>query len=235
MVDDSTLEALRHSDQRAIRTVDSLTDEQWSEPSGLPGWSRAHVVAHLALNAEGFARALDAIQDGESRAIYDSNDARTAEIEQLATAGPSEIRDRYYAATTRLRHTFGSLTEEQWTHSVHRVPDAPAWPVEVLPRFRRREVEVHHADLGTAYTAHDWPADFTADLLDLLTGNHAKSDQTADFAISATDTDRTWAIGSDSPVVSGTASALAWWLIGRSAGEGLTSDSGPLPAIGPWA
>lgn len=235
MVDDSVLEALRLSDQRAIRTVDSLSDQQWAEPSALPGWTRAHVVAHLALNAEGFARALDAIQDSGSRAIYDSNEARTAEIEDLAAAKSSEIRDRYYAATTRLRHTFGALTAEQWNLSVHRVPGAPAWLVSMLPHFRRREVEVHHADMAATYSALDWPIDFTTDLLDLLTRNHATSERTPDFAIKATDLDRTWPVGSYSPVISGSAGALAWWLIGRGTGEGLTCDDGTLPTLGPWA
>lgn len=235
MVDDSALDALRLSDQRAIRTVDSLTDEQWREPSVLPDWSRAHVVAHLALNAEGFARALDAIQDNDTLAIYDSNDARNAAIEKLATADPSQIRDRYFAATTRLRHTFGALTEDQWRQSVHRVPEAPAWSVEALPSFRRREVEVHHADLGTTHTALDWPSDFTASLLDLLTRNHAESELTPVFAIKATDLDRTWPVGGYSPVVSGPAGALAWWLMGRDGNTDLTSEQGPLPAVGPWA
>lgn len=235
MVDASALEALRLSDQRAIRTVDSLTDQQWREPSALPGWTRAHVVAHLALNAEGFARALDAIQDNETLAIYDSNEARTAAIEGLAASDPGEIRDRYFAGTTRLRHTFGALTEAQWGQSVNRVPDAPAWAVDILPTFRRREVEVHHGDLATPYTALDWPADFTTDLLDLLTRNHEKSDQTPDFAIRADDLDRTWTVGGVSPVISGPAGALAWWLIGRGPGEGLTSDQGLVPAVGPWA
>ena len=38
----------------------SLDDDQWREPSRLPGWTRAHVGAHLALNAEAMGY-LDAV------------------------------------------------------------------------------------------------------------------------------------------------------------------------------
>lgn len=234
MVDDSVLEALRLSDQRAIRTVDSLSDEQWGEPSVLPGWTRGHVVAHLALNAEGFNRALDGIQDGKSQAIYDSDGSRDTAIEELATADPAAIRDRYFAATTRLRHTFGALTSDQWEERVTRVPDAPEWPVATLPTFRRREVEIHHADLACSYSAADWPLDFTIGLLDLVVPNHRASDQSPAFTILATDLNQTWSVGADSPVISGPANALAWWLVGRGDGQGLSSDRGALPALGPW-
>lgn len=229
------LEALRQSDQRAIRTVDSLSGADWSAPSLLPGWTRAHVVAHLALNAEGFDRALDALQESGFLAVYDSNAARDEAIEDLAAQDPAEIRDRYFGATTRLRHTFGSLTADQWEATVSRLPEGPQWPVPTLPTFRRREVEIHHADLGAAYGSADWPEDFVVGLLDLVAPNHERSDESDPFTARATDLDRTWDLGAGSPVVSGTAAALAWWLVGRGTGAGLSTDPGPLPAIGPWA
>jgi maleylpyruvate isomerase len=39
--------------QRALEsTLETLTDQQAREPSRLPGWSRGHVVTHLARNAD---------------------------------------------------------------------------------------------------------------------------------------------------------------------------------------
>ena len=52
------LRAAPDATQRLVRTVDGLDDEALGGPSGLPDWTRAHVVAHLALNAEGLARVL---------------------------------------------------------------------------------------------------------------------------------------------------------------------------------
>jgi maleylpyruvate isomerase len=38
--------------QRLQDTVAGLTDQQAREPSLLPGWSRGHVLTHLARNAD---------------------------------------------------------------------------------------------------------------------------------------------------------------------------------------
>jgi maleylpyruvate isomerase len=220
------LESLHHSEQRVLRTVDSLKEEQWREPSVLPGWSRAHVVAHLALNAEGFAGALTGLATGEHVAIYPSNDARDAGIEQLSTASDGIIRERLFAATQHLRDVMERVTADQWDSTVNRLPEGPVWPAAGMVEARQREVEVHHADLGVGYSHRDWPTPFAVQLLE-----HAAGAQS--FAVTATDLDRTWSVGADEPVVSGTAADLGWWLIGRGSGDELNSAAG-LPELGPW-
>jgi maleylpyruvate isomerase len=234
MVDSEDLQTLHRADQRVVRTVDSLDSAAWSGASVLPGWTRAHVVAHLALNAEGLARALGGVQDGETVPIYDSNEARDEAIVELAGQDPSEIRDRFFGATARLRHLFGSLTQDQWAQEVNRLPEGPVWPVGELLTSRLREVEIHHTDLDAGYAATDWPQAFAVDLLDQTVANHVASGTSQPFTAVATDSDRTWDVGATTPVVSGPAAALAWWLVGRGEGRGLTSDHGPLPALGPW-
>lgn len=228
------VEALHLSDQRAIRSVDSLSDAAWAEPSLLPGWTRAHVVAHLALNAEGFARALNGVLDDEVVPVYQSNEARDAEIEQLATAETSEIRDRYFGATQHFRSVAGALDKDHWTGTILRLPTGPEWPTRSLVPVRRQEVEVHHADLGVAYTQQSWPSDFSVWLLNRTTTTHAESPDSADFAIRATDVEQTWQVGAATPEITGSAADLAWWLIGRGSGDGLTVEGGALPVLGPW-
>jgi len=220
------LESLHHSDQRVVRTVDSLTSEQWRDPSLLPEWSRAHVVAHLALNAEGFARALTGLTSGSPVAIYPSNESRNAEIEEFATAPTDDIRERFFAATQHLRTVMEGLSAEQWDGTVNRLPEGPVWPAAGLVEARQREVEVHHADLGASYSHRDWPTDFAVNLLDHVANTQA-------FAVHATDLGRTWSVGAEAPVVNGTSADLGWWLIGRGTGEDLTCEGG-LPEPGPW-
>ncbi|MGH9105508.1 MAG: maleylpyruvate isomerase N-terminal domain-containing protein [Acidimicrobiales bacterium] len=48
-------------------TAERLTDERVRAPSRLPGWSVGHVLAHLARNAEGYARRLEGALEGEDR------------------------------------------------------------------------------------------------------------------------------------------------------------------------
>jgi len=231
---EATLDALHRSEQRLLRTVDSLTGDQWSEPSLLPGWTRGHVVAHLALNAEGLARAVDGLAHERVVPIYESNDRRDADIEELSTADAPEIRERLFAAGQLLRDALGSLDESQWAGTVARLPGGPFWSVSTVPGIRRREVEIHHADLDAGYGRRDWPPDFAVELLDAVTVNHADSPDSAVFTARATDTVRSWSVGAEQPVVEGTAADLGWWLVGRGTGEGLTTDAGELPRLGPW-
>ena len=46
------------STDRLLATADALTDAQAAAPSRLPGWTRGHVLTHLARNADGFRNLL---------------------------------------------------------------------------------------------------------------------------------------------------------------------------------
>jgi maleylpyruvate isomerase len=229
-----SVERLHQSEQHLLRTVDSLREDAWAEPSVLPGWTRAHVAAHLALNAEGLAGAIDGLAHELDVPVYESGERRDADIEELAQAEPAEIRDRLFAAGQSLREALENLDEDQWSRSVARVPGGPMWAIADVPTTRRREVEIHHADLGAGYLHTDWPDDFAVDLLDVATVDQAGSGDSPAFTVRATDVGRSWSVGAEHPVVEGPAAALGWWLVGRGDGEGLACDDGALPRLGPW-
>ncbi|MFL6002926.1 MAG: maleylpyruvate isomerase N-terminal domain-containing protein, partial [Nocardioides sp.] len=115
-------ELLPEATQRLVRTVDGLEDRQLAEPSGLPGWTRAHVVAHLALNAEGLAAVLTGRIEGEPTTMYISEEARTSEIEELARADRAELRERFLAGTTLVADAVDRLPDEFWTETFERTP-----------------------------------------------------------------------------------------------------------------
>jgi maleylpyruvate isomerase len=223
---------LPETTRRLIRTVDSLADEAYAEPSGLPEWTRGHVLAHLVLNAEGLAGALGGIADGERVPVYASQEARNQDIERLAAAGPSVIRNRLLGATTDLSDALDSVPDDQWDTTVDRVPGGRTFAAGDIPVMRLQEVSIHHADLASGYSRSDWPAAFVVLLLDGLSEKSVSAD--VSFHARATDLDRTWAFGGGGPTVTGTGADLGWWLTGRGGGDGLTSDSGTLPRIGAW-
>jgi maleylpyruvate isomerase len=226
------LSALETSATALIRTVDALGAEELAAPSLLPGWSRAHVVAHLALNGEAMAGVLDAVRRGEPVAMYASDEQRDDDIEELSGSEQADLLDRLLAVTTRFHEAVEAVGEEDaWDATFSRTPGAEPTPVSAIPALRRRELEIHHADLGAVYDRTDWPLDFVTDLLESEAAHH----EAGPLALRAVDLDRTWQVGPEGgPTVSGTAADLCWWLSGRGDGAGLSSDAGPLPTLGPW-
>jgi maleylpyruvate isomerase len=231
MADPRLVEMLDSGTRRLIRSVDAMSDEQWAQPSLLPGWTRAHVVAHLTLNAEGLSAAVEGVHEGRPVPMYASQEARDADIAALAGAPVSTWRDRFLASTTVIGEWVEELAENLEDVPIERTPGGRRFPAGAVGNMRVREVEIHHADLGLDYTAADWSADFVGLLLDWASAKHAGPPS---FTAHATDLDRSWTFGAEGPTVSGAGSALAWWVTGRGTGDGLTSDDGRVPRMEPW-
>lgn len=229
--DPRALALLPKASQRLVRTVDGLPDAAWAEPSGLPGWSRAHVVAHLALNAEGLTGALAGVAAGDATPMYRSSEARDEDIEDLATAAPGHLRDRLLGAITRFDDALGAVPDDAWSTRLERTPGGRAFVAAEVADMRLREVEIHHADLAATYSWSDWGDDFALLLVEALL---PRVDGTTGLVVVASNLDRSWTIGDGGPTVTGPAAALGWWLTGRGDGAGLTSEGGRPPRIGAW-
>ena len=230
---------LGDSANRLLRTVDGFHGDDWQAPSLLPGWTRAHVVAHLALNAEGLARGLRGVVAAdpadEPRTMYDSDEKRDSDIAELAAAEPNDIRDRLLGGTTIFHEAVGALPEDAWEERVERTPGGRTMRADAFPGMRLREMEIHHVDLDAGYTTADWSVEFAEHLLDAM----AKRVSPDAFEVKPLDSSRTWVFGSDDaeypvPVVSGPAGDLGWWLTGRPAPDTLHCSHGELPAIEGW-
>ena len=227
---------LADADQALVRTVDGLDDAAYAELTLLPGWSRAHVVAHLVLNAEGLAGVLHGAHVGQPQPMYASPEGRDTDIADLATAAPAELRERLLAGTALFSEALAAMHEPDWDGRFERTPGGRDIAVASVPLMRLREVEIHHADLDAGYGAADWPEAFRVVLLESMT----KRPYPAPFSARPSDLDRTWHYGDRTqeddgrPVVTGTSAAVGWWLTGRGTGEGLTTDNGTLPEVESW-
>ncbi len=236
-VTSSVVDLLTRADQALTRTVDSLADDAYAEPSLLPRWTRSHVIAHLALNAEGLERVVRSIGAGTPEAMYESDQARDDDIEVLAHAEPSEVRDRLLAATTCLSRALENSHNIDADARFERTPGGVLCPVSDVAVLRLREVEIHHADLGVDYSPADWSTEFAVMLLDAMTARP----HPVPFVAVATDVDGRWHCGAGAgasdvggggtTVVNGSAAAIGWWLTGRGDGSALTCESGALPRI----
>jgi len=230
--DPGDLTGVEASSQTLTRTVDALTAEDLGAPSLLPGWTRAHVVAHLALNAFALAQVIDGVIQGNPVAMYESDEQREADIAELAQSDGAELRERHLEGVTAFSDAVGRLRDEHWSDRIDRLPGGPAWPMVTVVPTRRREVELHHADLGTAYSPADFPEDFVAELLDTVTVDQADS---GPFRVRAVDLGREWSVGgAGGSTVMGTGGDLGWWLAGRGSGDGLSCDAEELPRLAAW-
>ena len=235
MADPTPPEELVAASNRLVRTVDGMDDDAYAAPSLLPGWTRGHVVAHLALNAEGLGGALVGLVNGEPTPMYSSQGSRDGDIAELGGASPHAVRSRLLGAITDLADAVASLPAEELGTRVERTPDGPTFSAGAVTTMREREVEIHHVDLGLGYSRDDWPAGFVLRLLDGMTARRL----TVPLRVHATDLDRTWQSGEGGPTVSGTGADLGWWLTGRGDGAGLTitesdGEGSALPRIEAW-
>ncbi|TDD58825.1 maleylpyruvate isomerase, partial [Actinomadura darangshiensis] len=95
---------------------------------------------------------------------------------------------------------------------------------------RLTEVLVHHADLDAGFTHRDWPAGFTTRMLASVTASYARRDNAPDLRLRATDTGEEH--GQGDHLVTGPATSLLAWLMGRTQGADLTAtDNITLPFL----
>src|SRR4051812_1830604 len=88
--DDPVLRQLCAQTDHLLSTVSALDDESVRGPSLLPGWTRGHVLAHLARNADGLANVARTAITGEVTPMYASQAQRDADIDADAGHSASE-------------------------------------------------------------------------------------------------------------------------------------------------
>lgn len=232
--------------RRMWTSASEMTDDDCRAPSLLPGWSRGHVLAHWARNADGQTRMLLAAMRGETAAQYPGGDAQREADIQAGAARPAQLilqdaRD----AIDRVEDTWRRMPAEAWSRpTAARIGQRPAWK-SVWARWR--ETEIHHVDLDTGYTHDRWPPEFVSIMLPrVLPTLQARQPDEVTVQIETTGQrwtqDGTTATTPDAPVVvRGTASAVLCWLIGRpvaATADLAASRSGrdwPLPQLRPWS
>jgi maleylpyruvate isomerase len=224
------LETARRWWADGARAVDGalqqLTDDELREPSALPGWTRAHVVAHLARNADALVNLCTWARTGVETPMYPSREARDAGIEATAAEPPDALRADHAATEARLAETVAVMPDEAWSRSVRNGQGRLVAAGEI-PWMRAKELWVHGVDLAAGITFADMPPDALAALVDDVLALFASRDQTPDATIVATDIGRTW--GSGAARVEGPVAAVAAWLT-RGRTDDLVGDVPVLPA-----
>jgi maleylpyruvate isomerase len=204
--------------RRFVAATSSLTSTDLAAPTALPGWTRGHVIAHVADGSRAFAVLTEAALRGEIVSLFPGGvTERNDRIEKLAVS-PDLL--------ALLAEWIGRL-ETSWSHA-----GAEDWARPV--RFRNgdlagtvftrwREVWIHLVDCDVGVTPTDWPASLAAHAVDFL-----YSRVPSGVALVATDTGQRWGAGVE---LSGGVRDLAAWAAGREPSGVLV---GPKVELGEW-
>jgi maleylpyruvate isomerase len=201
---DEALKWACEGDQTFLDAVAALNAEALGASSVLPGWSRQHVVAHVAANAEALGNLVRWAATGVESPMYASPAERSEGIERGAAMPAEDLKSWVRGSADRLSSAMSALTDEQWDHRVVTAQGRTVAATEI-PWMRAREVWVHVVDLRAGVSFADLPGGFLAALTAEIRQKRGLQE-----------------------LPDGPAPEIAAWLAGRP--HGLAGA----PEIGPW-
>jgi maleylpyruvate isomerase len=190
-----------------------LSDDEWQSPSGLPGWTRAHVASHLAQEAERLTALVARLAAGERRLTWPVNEP-DHDLEAGSRRRAIDLQVALDTTAGTLLENLDRLHKTDWLITL-RTPIGPL-PASALPLVRLNEVTLHHLDLrlGLSFADLDpavveWLLQWNVRRLDPRLRHcrvHLLSDEGLDL----------W-VGSGRPTsdIRGANSSLLGWLTGR--------------------
>lgn len=211
-----------------LRTASALDEVTVRAGSLCEGWSRAHVLSHIARNADALGNLVRWAVTGEPTPMYASPEARDADIEDGARRPLSAILADLEASAARFAAAAPGLAGEPEAAEVEmrggvRVNGGS------LPTLRLREVVFHHVDLDAGYGFADADAGFVRRSVDHAVGR--LHDPHLALTLRSHEGGE-WTVGGGGQEVTGTDAQLLTWLA-RGVDLGLSSDR-PVPAPPSW-
>jgi maleylpyruvate isomerase len=162
------LRRVTDAQQRFDAAIAELHDDEVRRASRLPGWTAAHVLTHVARNADSHRRRADAARRAEVIDQYPGGfTGRAAEIDGGAARGARELLADVRSSATAMEEAWGSVPAEAWD-AVSRDVSGTERPLRALPARRWQELEIHVVDLDVGVTHRDWSDDFVTHLLATL-------------------------------------------------------------------
>jgi maleylpyruvate isomerase len=192
--------------------IAGLDEAAYAGPSQLDGWTRRHLVAHLAANAEAIGRLVSWASTGEEQPMYPSPQQRSADIEAGAKLSGKQLTAWFERSALELATAMAAMPGESWQAMVVTAQGRTV-PATETPWMRSREVMVHAIDLAVGPSFADLPGDFLAALReDIITRRGPRN----------------------VPAVRGSHADVTAYLAGRPY-SGVTTPAGtPAPALSPW-
>jgi maleylpyruvate isomerase len=233
--DDPILGMMTDQTDLLLQTTRGLSDADLRAPSLLPGWTRGHVLTHVARNADALSNVVRSCVTGEITPMYVSTERRNTDIDEGSGRSPADLEADIESSAERLLALLADVPPDRLDVAVStgRGFDLRAQDV---PWMRLREVTYHHVDLGAGFTFAELPDEvLRRGLLECPRRLRSAAPGAAVSARLGNGDDIEITIGDGAVGVSGTAADALAWLTGRSGGSGLTTAvDAPLPDLPSW-
>ncbi|MEW1813169.1 maleylpyruvate isomerase family mycothiol-dependent enzyme [Pseudarthrobacter phenanthrenivorans] len=231
---DALLAELHKAADALTAAVDRIPAGGDKAPSTLPGWSRGHLLAHIAGICDALARQVEYGRQGEKVELYDGGvDGRNRAIELAAGHSLEEHREDVAAAVQRALAAFDALGEDEWQTRIA-FRDGVIFDAGLA---LWRELVIHTADLDAGTGPEVWNRDFCSHLFDFLAARVPAETRLVLQPVALPPL--TLGAGGSTVVVSGMITDIAAWLAGRqpsldSLRATAAGDGTDLPALLPW-
>uniref|UniRef100_A0AAU3GNQ5 Maleylpyruvate isomerase family mycothiol-dependent enzyme n=1 Tax=Streptomyces sp. NBC_01401 TaxID=2903854 RepID=A0AAU3GNQ5_9ACTN len=222
------LKEITAAHERLRTEAASLTEEAAREAIELPGWTRGHVLIHLADLSNAFARQARYAVEGKSVEVYDGGrPTRDRRIEELHGKPVEWLREQLLEGLNALEEAWAALGPDGWSLPCS-YRKSPLFATQLA---WWRESELHTVDLGVGRHSEEWSTALSSHIVHFLQPRLPEGTR-----LVAEDTGQEWSTGTgDGVVVRSSLTSLAAWISGRPAATPpTTADGTPLPELNAW-
>ncbi|MFI6357628.1 maleylpyruvate isomerase family mycothiol-dependent enzyme [Streptomyces sp. NPDC050743] len=222
-----------HRGRRAlVRAAAGRSGTELRARSGLPGWTRGHVLAHVARSVDVYVWLLRLAHGPRTGPPHGRGDPDRG-VERDAALSGERLAARLRESLDRFAAQARALPVPAWDRLVP-APAGRRHPAWYLLLRCLRELETHHLDPGVGHGTGQWPDGCVSRALDDTLTTLRPGFPLA--SVAAVDLGRRWSVAQEGPSVAGAGHQVLGWLSGRTPAGVLTTD-GParlLPAPPAW-
>jgi maleylpyruvate isomerase len=225
-----------HAEGTALveRLVQSTGPGEIREASALDGWSRQHVLTHLARNADALGNLCDWARTGVETPMYVDSESRDRDIDHGARRPERAAVDDLLRSLRGYEAKLALLPRDAWSATV-RTAQGRVLRATAIPWLRVRELWVHAVDLRLGFGFSDVPTALAEALLDDAIATIDARGATEHVVLSAVGSGRAWVLeaGGDPHRVTGSLGALLGYVLRNRVDPAIGVESGREPPAMP--
>jgi maleylpyruvate isomerase len=138
------------------RKLNELSDAELALPSRVTGWSRRHLVAHIAYQARGLARLVEAARQGRSEERLEEPEAQNEDVDFGACLPAHALRYLFHHAQIHLNVEWRDLRDAGWLSSIESL-EGRLVPIRETPWIRAKAIWQAAVKLGNGASPRDFP------------------------------------------------------------------------------